>query len=63
MDVREPGVPGALGPLSQAFIHTEIIQPGPLQMGGLLFDLQWAPEVMDIREASKIVFPDRVGMV
>jgi hypothetical protein len=61
MDVREPGTPGALGPLSQAFIHTDIIQPGPLQMGGLLFDLQWAPDVSV--DVSSIEFPDRMAMV
>jgi hypothetical protein len=61
MDVREPGTPGALGPLSQAFIHTDIIQPGPLQMGGLLFDLQWAPDVTT--DLSSMEFPDRMAMV
>lgn len=62
MDVYEPGVPGALGPLSQAFIHTDIIQVGPLPMGTLLFDLQWAPPLDFNREAS-LEFPDRLTMV
>jgi hypothetical protein len=62
MYVYEPGVPGALGPLSQAFIHTDIIQVAPLQMGGLLFDLQWAPP-LDFANAASIEFPDRLAMV
>lgn len=61
MDVREPGVPGALGPLSQAFIYTDIISIGPLQVGGLLFDLQWAPPLGP--DVGKIEFPDRLAMV
>ena len=65
MVVKEPGVPGALGPLSQAFIHSDIIQVGPLQHGGLLFDLQFIPDADDDTAATvaSIVFPDRLAMV
>ncbi len=62
MDVYEPGVPGALGPLSQAFIYTDIIAVGPLQLARLLFDLQWAPEI-DFQNMVPIEFPDRTAMV
>ncbi len=62
VDVREPGHPGALGPLSQAFIHSDIIQVAPLQMGGILFDLQWSPTV-DPADIGPIEFPDRMQMV
>jgi len=62
MDVYEPGVPGALGPLSQAFIYTDIIAVGPRQLARLLFDLQWAPEI-DFQNMVPIEFPDRLAMV
>ena len=62
MYVYEPGVPGALGPLSQAFIHSDIIQCGPSQIGPILFDLQWSPDV-EHRNIGDIKFPDRMQMV
>lgn len=61
MDVYEDGDPGALGPLSQAFIHTDIVEWGPFQLGGLLFDLQWAPE-LDLDDMMPPAFPDRMAM-
>jgi hypothetical protein len=63
VDLREPGAPGALGPTSQAFIHTDIIQVAPLQVGGLLFELQWAPPRDPDFDTTSIVFPDRLAMV
>jgi hypothetical protein len=62
VDVREPGDPGALGPLSQAFVHTDVIAAGPFQTDRLLFDLQWAPEI-DYQNMPPIDFPDRTAMV
>jgi hypothetical protein len=62
MDTYEPGVPGALGPLSQAFIYSDIIAVGPIQASRLLFDLQWAPEI-DFENMVPIEFPDRSAMV
>jgi hypothetical protein len=60
----EPGDPGALGPMSQAFIYTDILACGPFSHAGVLFDMQWMPE-MDLAElvANPIEFPDMAEMV
>lgn len=63
MYVYEPGLPGALGPLSQAFIHSDLIQCGPLQIGPILFDLQWSPPRDHLAASAAIQFPDRTKMV
>ncbi len=63
IDVREPGDPTALGGLSQAFIHTDIVQVGVIQGGGILFDLQWAPSMEVLIETFPKEFPDRLAMV
>jgi hypothetical protein len=55
-------MPHALGPLSQAFIYTDIIGLGPFQIAPLLFDMQFIPEV-DYSEMEPIVFPDMSTMV
>ncbi len=60
LDVREPGVPGALGPLSQAFIHTDILATGPFALG-LLFDLQWRPDIAP-GGVPPMEFPDMAAM-
>jgi hypothetical protein len=60
--VCEPGLPHALGPLSQAFIHTDILSNGVFAVAGILFDLQWIPE-LDLNNLDPIDFPDMATMV
>jgi hypothetical protein len=60
--LSEPGLPDALGPLSQAFIHTDILACGPFALAGILFDLQWIPE-LDLENLPPIDFPDMATMV
>jgi hypothetical protein len=60
--IGEPGLPEALGPLSQAFIHTDILAVGPFALAGMLFDLQWIPE-LDLENLPPIEWPDMTTMV
>jgi hypothetical protein len=62
IQVSEPGLPGALGPLSQAFIYTDILMCGPLAIAPLLFDMQWIPEI-DLANLEPIDYPDMASMV
>jgi hypothetical protein len=61
--VSEPGIPGALGPLSQAFVYTDILAAGPFASSGLLFDMQWKPPVDPDAPREPIDFPDMAAMV
>jgi hypothetical protein len=61
--VSEPGMPGALGPLSQAFIYTDILACGPFALAGLLFDMQWRPDLAPGEPRAPIEFPDMAAMV
>ena len=67
MDVYEPGVPGAVGPLSQAFVYTDVVGVGPLPLSRLLFDLQWSPDLdhAQRRENQELAsqLPDRETLV
>jgi hypothetical protein len=67
LHVYEPGVPGAVGPLSQAFIYTDIIAVGPLPFSRLLLDFQWAPDLDHAarRQSQDLVsaLPDRLSLV
>lgn len=60
--VCEPGMPNALGPLYQAFIYTDIVSPSVLAIAGVLFDMQWIPE-LDLDNLDPIDFPDMATMV
>ncbi len=60
--LSEPGLPDSLGPLSQAFIYTDILACGPFALATLLFDLQWIPE-LDLDNLAPIDFPDMATMV
>ena len=42
----EPGDPGAIGGLSQAFFHTDVISTGTFGVG-LVFEMQWWPETLE----------------
>jgi hypothetical protein len=61
--ISEPGLPGALGPLSQAFIYTDILACGPFALATILFDLQWSPERVPGEVRAPIEFPDMAAMV
>jgi hypothetical protein len=56
--VLEPGHPAALGPVPQAFVHTDIVASGLLSLG-LIFELQLRPEpgVVDIDALANFDFP------
>ncbi len=60
--ICEPGLRHALGPQSQAFIHTDILTTGVFAVAGVLFDLQWNPEI-DLDNMDPIDFPDMATMV
>ncbi len=60
--ISKPGVPGALGPLHQAFIYTDILTTGPGALTPVLFDLQWGPERTDFTYKEPIPFPDMATM-
>jgi hypothetical protein len=59
--VSVPGMPHALGPLSQAFIYTDILLAGAFPIAPMLFDMQWIPPRVSEREP--IDFPDMATMV
>jgi hypothetical protein len=59
--VSEPGLEGALGPLSQAFIYTDILAYGPFSIAPMLFDMQWAPDI-PLEKIGKIDYPDMATM-
>jgi hypothetical protein len=61
--VSEPGLPDALGPMSQAFIYTDILACGPFATAGLLFDMQWRPVFGPGEVMAPIEFPDMAAMV
>ena len=61
--VSEPGMPGALGPMSQAFVYTDIVACGPFALTGVLFDLQWRPGFAAGQLMPPIEFPDMASMV
>jgi hypothetical protein len=61
--VSEPGMPGALGPMSQAFVYTDILATGPFVLSGVLFDLQWRPQFAAGQLMPPIEFPDMAAMV
>jgi hypothetical protein len=66
--VFNPGDPGAVGPIHQTFLLTEILSTGTLQTG-LIFELQWrpnapAPGQMDLgKMASTATYPDPASIV
>jgi hypothetical protein len=63
-----PGDPGAVGPIHQTFLLTDILATGTLQTG-LIFELQWrpnapAPGQMDLAKmASTATYPDPAGII
>jgi len=61
--VSEPGLPDALGPLSQAFIYQDILAYGPFSITPMLFDMQWIPPMDDLMKTRDIQFPDMAAMV
>ena len=63
IDVYEAGIPGGLGPLSQAFIYTDIVACGPFALAGMLFDMQWMPDLTPEELMAPIDFPDMAAMV
>lgn len=59
VDVKtlEPGEPGAIGGLSQAFFHTDVLAAGTFALG-LVFELQWWPPDLVRGQVPSTELPD-----
>lgn len=68
VSVFNPGDPGAVGPLHQLFVLTDVLSTGTLQTG-LIFELQWKSDVPESGEldvdamASTATYPDPKSIV